>query len=132
MIIDLAQLADSLYEACEDDDIRLAELLHEKPKEVADALCTSNLFNALQVFIYAFDEEPDIDVYDKLLLCSAADLPRGIKIDTVELADIIFVYDKTRKLFLIAVFDGEKFLIAFEGCGAYRSAVKYAKEHCAE
>lgn len=132
MIIDLARLADSLYEESEDDDLKMAELLHSQPEEVAHALCTSNLLNALQAYIYAFGEEPDIDVYDKLLLFSAADIPAGIKIATIELAEIIFLYDKSRKSFVIGVWNGEKFLIAFEGQGSYSSAVRYAKENCAE
>jgi hypothetical protein len=132
MIIDLARLADSLYEESEDDDLKMAELLRGQPVEVAHALCTSNLLNALQAYIYAFDEEPDIDVYDKLLLCSAAEIPSGIKIDAVELAEIIFLYDKSRKSFVIGVWNGDKFLIAYEGRGSYKSAVRYAKENCAE
>ncbi|HJJ28116.1 MAG TPA: hypothetical protein O0X70_01840 [Methanocorpusculum sp.] len=132
MIIDLARLADSLYEESEDDDGKMAELLHSQPDEIAHALCTSNLLNALQAYLYAFGEEPDIDVYDKLLLCSAAEIPAGIKIAEVELAEIMFVYDKSRKLFLIGVWNGETYLIAFEGPGSYKSAVRYAKENCAE
>ncbi|HJJ48150.1 MAG TPA: hypothetical protein O0X39_04040 [Methanocorpusculum sp.] len=132
MIIDLARLADSLYEESEDDDLKLAELLHSQPAEVAHALCTSNLLNALQAYLYAFDEEPDIDVYDKLLLCSAAEIPAGIKIAVIELAEIVFLYDKARKTFVIGVYDGEKFLTAYEGRGSYKAAVRFAKENCAE
>lgn len=132
MVTDLAKLADSLYEASEDDDEKLAALLHEQPKEIADALCTSNLFNALQVYLYAFGEEPDAEVYEKLLLCSAADLPSGIKIRTVELADIVFIFDRSRSKYLIAVFDGDQYLIAYEGRGSLHAAVKYAKQNCAE
>jgi len=132
MFLDLTKVADELYDLSEDDDVKLAELLHEQPKEIADALCTSNLMNALQSYLYAFGEEPEIEVYDKLLLCSAAEIPSGIKIKTVELGEIVFVYDRSRKVFLIGVHDGEKYLVAFEGCGSFDAAVKFAKENCAE
>jgi len=125
---DLDSLADELYEASGDDDFRLAELLRQLPKETAVLLCTSNLTNALQTYIYAFEEEPEIDIYERLLLQPSSQITRGIKIANVELAEIIFGFDKNSSLFFIAVWDGEKFLKAFSGPGSYREAVKYAKE----
>ncbi len=127
-ISDLDSLADELYEASGDDDFRLAELLRQLPKETAVLLCTSNLTNALQTYIYAFEEEPEIDIYERLLLQPSSQIARGIKIANVELAEIIFGFDKNSSLFFIAVWDGEKFLKSFSGPGSYREAVKYAKE----
>lgn len=128
---ELDSLADELYEASGDDDFRLAELLRQLPKETAVLLCTSDLINALQTYIYAFEEEPEIDIYELLLLQPSSMIPRGIKIGNVELADIVFGFDKKTNLFFIAVWNGEKFLKAFSGPGAYREAVKCAKEQCA-
>ena len=129
---DLDSLADELYEASGDDDFRLAELLRQLPKETAVRLCTSNLTNALQTYIYAFEEEPEIEIYERLLLQPSSQpssqITRGIKIANVELAEIIFGFDKKSSLFFIAVWDGEKFLKAFSGPGSYWEAVKYAKE----
>ncbi|MDO5844023.1 MAG: hypothetical protein Q4Q53_02615 [Methanocorpusculum sp.] len=129
---DLASLADELYEKSEDDDFRLAELIRELPKETALRLCTSNLTNALQVYLYAFNEEPDIEIYEKLLLEPSSSLLYGIKLQTIELAEIIFAFDSKSGLFFIGVFDGEKVVAAYSGSGAYKAAVKYAKENCAE
>lgn len=125
---DIESLADELYEASGDDDFRLAELLRQLPKETAVRLCTSNLTNALQTYIYAFEEEPEIEIYERLLLQPSSQITRGIKIANVELAEIIFGFDKKSSLFFIAVWDGEKFLKAFSGPGSYREAAKYAKE----
>lgn len=125
---DIESLADELYEASGDDDFRLAELLRQLPTETAVRLCTSNLTNALQTYIYAFEEEPEIEIYERLLLQPSSLILRGIKIANVELAEIIFGFDKKSSLFFIAVWDGEKFLKAFSGPGSYREAVKYAKE----
>ncbi len=128
---ELSALADELYEQSEDDDLRLAELMRELPKETGDALCTSNLTNALQAFMYAFGYEPKIDISDLLLLQPSTMLLRGIVIEKVELAELVFGYDREKKLFLIGVFDGEKMLAAFSGDKAYEAAKKWARENCA-
>ena len=109
---ELSALADELYEASEDDDFRLAELMRELPKETGDALCTS------------------IDISDLLLLQPSTSLLRGIVIEKVELAELVFGYDKEKKMFLIGVFDGEKMCAAFSGDKAYEAARKWAKENC--
>jgi hypothetical protein len=129
--IRLEALADELYEASEDDDLKLAVLLRELPTEKALRLCTSDLTNALQAYLYAFDEEPKPDIYELLLLEPSSRLIMGIKIDTVELAEIVFGFDTKSELFFIAVWNGEKFLAAFSGPGAYDQAVRYAKDYCA-
>lgn len=128
---ELESLADELYEASADDDFILAELLRQLPKETAVRLCTSDLTNALQTYIYAFEEEPEIDIYELLLLQPSSMISRGIKIGNVELAEIVFGFDKKSNLFFIGIWNGEKFLKAFSGPGAYREAVKSAKELCA-
>ncbi|HJJ34728.1 MULTISPECIES: hypothetical protein [Methanocorpusculum] len=128
---ELDSLADELYEASGDDDFVLAELLRGLPKETAVRLCTSDLTNALQTYLYAFEEEPAVEIYERLLLQPSSQILRGIKIGNAELAELIFGFDKNSSLFFIAVWNGEKFLKAFSGPGAYREAVKCAKEQCA-
>ncbi len=127
---ELASLADELYEKSEDDDIRLADLMRELPKETADALCTSNLTNALQAFIYAFGYEPNIDISDRLLLEPSTSLLKGIIIDKVELAEIVFGYEKSKKEFLIGVYFDEKIVAAFGGVDALDAAKNWARENC--
>lgn len=127
---ELTSLADSLYDACEDDDAELARLMHELDPDVAIQLCTSDLTNAAQAYMYAFNEVPALDVYDILLLEPSSQLLHGIKILPVELAELIMGFDQSRKLFFIGVCDGEKILAAFIGEGAYDRAADFAREHC--
>lgn len=127
---ELTSLADSLYDACEDDDAELARLMHELDPDVAIQLCTSDLTNAAQAYMYAFNEVPALDVYDILLLEPSSQLLHGIKILPIELAELIMGFDQSRKLFFIGVWDGEKILAAFSGEGAYDRAADFAREHC--
>ena len=127
---ELETLADQLYEECEDDDAELARLMMNLDRDVGIQLCTSDLTNAAQAYMYAFGEVPDEDVYDVLLLEPSSQLLRGVKIATIELADLIMGFDRAARQFFIGVWNGEKFLAAFAGQGAYDSAVSYAREHC--
>lgn len=127
---ELTSLADDLYDACKDDDAELARLMHELDPDVAIQLCTSDLTNAAQAYMYAFNEVPDIDVYDILLLEPSSQLLHGIKILPVELAELIMGFDQSKKLFFIGVWDGEKILAAFTGEGAYDRAADFARGHC--
>ena len=77
---ELTLLADDLYNRCNDDDAELARLMHELDPDTAVQLCTSDLTNAAQAYMYAFNEIPDDDVYDILLLEPSSQLLHGIKI----------------------------------------------------
>lgn len=125
----LAQLADELYEQSEDDDIQLAQLMRQLPEQTAVKLCTSNLTNALQAYIYAFDSVPDAETYDRLLLEPSSSLLYGIKLKNIELAAIVFGFDRRSEHFFIGVYDGEKIAAAFGGKDAFARAEAYAREH---
>ncbi len=127
---ELAALADELYEASDDDDEKLAGLLRTLPEKTAQQLCTSNYTNALQAYLYAFGSTPAPDIYDRLLLEPSSMLLYGIKIKSVELADLIFGFDKRSQHFFIGVYDGEKIIAAFAGEKAYETAADWAREHC--
>lgn len=127
---DLTLLADDLYDRCNDDDAELARLLHELDPDVAIQLCTSDLTNAAQAYMYAFNEVPDEDVYDILLLEPSSQLLRGVRILPVELAELIMGFDQSRKRFFIGVWNGETIVAAFTGEGAYDRAADFAREHC--
>lgn len=124
---EIVALADRLYLESKDDDVRLAELLREQPRDVAVEICTSNLTNALQAFIYAFETVPNEDIYDRLLLQSSALLKRGVKFDTVNDRDIIFLFDTAKKDFFIAVAEDQTILKQMNGKNALELAIEYAK-----
>ncbi|MDO5846399.1 MAG: hypothetical protein Q4Q04_05705, partial [Methanocorpusculum sp.] len=75
---------------------------------------------------------PDADTYDLLLLEPSSALLYGIKIKTVELAALIFGFDRRSEHFFIGVFDGEKIAAAFGGKDASARAEEYARENYAE
>ncbi|HJJ46726.1 MAG TPA: hypothetical protein O0X32_00495 [Methanocorpusculum sp.] len=126
---ELVELADRLYEQADDDELKLAELMRELPEETAVALCTSNLTNALQAYLYAFNCIPNEDIYDLLLLQPSVLILSGIKIETVEMATLVFSYDRGCRKFLIAVHDGEKLVKGFTGDDAYEKAKSWAIEN---
>lgn len=124
---ELAQIADKLYEMADDDDGKLAELMRELPPDIAHALCTSNLTNAAQAYIYAFNEYPPEEIYDLLLLKSSSLLPQGIILETVELSDILFRYDKNTKSFLISTSIDDKVAMSFSSQNALQEARLWAQ-----
>jgi len=123
---ELVALADELYEKSGDDDERLAKLMRELPEDTAIELCTSNLTNSLQAYIYAFNTVPDIELYDKLLLQSSVMIKKGIIIDSVETTDIIFIFNKEQKKFVISLREDGKIIKEFSGENAYELAKEYA------
>lgn len=127
---ELAALADELYESSEDDDFRLAELIRGLDKNTAIKLCTSNYTNALQVYLTVFGEEPDIEIYEKLLLEPSSGLIGGIKLCGVGVADVVFGFDKSSEMFYIGVASEREIVAAFSGVGAYDAAIEWAKENC--
>lgn len=126
---ELSALADSLYERSGDDDVRMAELLRELPEDTAHSLLTSNLTNAVQAYIYAFNEVPDEALYDLLLLQPSYQLKKGVVLESDADSKLIFAYDKNRQKFVIGVFDGEQIRAVFSGEDALERARCWAGEN---
>jgi len=122
---EIVELADRLYDESGDNDIRLAELIRELPEDTAIELCTSNLTNSLQSYIYAFNSIPDDDLYDKLLLQSSVMIKRGIKIDTIDSTDFIFIFNKEEKKFAIRIQEDGNTIKDFFGDNALEQAKDY-------
>ena len=126
---ELAKIADTLYDQSDDDDVKMAELLHELPEDTAHALLTSNLTNAVQAYIYAFNEVPDYALYDLLLLQPSYQLKKGIVLESTDFAKFIFRYDRDHKKFIIGVSDGENIRSSFSGEDALARAKEWAFEN---
>ena len=120
---ELAAIADRLFEENEDDEEKLSRGLDAVDPVIRDELLVSDLLNAYQTFYYFFRTIPDELIKERLGLEPASALLRGIKIDELDLLEIIFsVHDKKAQ---IAVSDGEKVLKTFRGRTAYADAMAF-------
>lgn len=124
--VELAVLADNLFEISDDDDERLAEVLDTLDSETREALLTSDLLNAYQVFYYSFRETPDALVRERLQLRGAADLARGVVIAEIEIYEVIFFWKDGVPI--LQVTDGDTVDAEFRGSGAYQEMIRYLNE----
>ncbi|NLB00873.1 MAG: hypothetical protein GX837_07925 [Methanomicrobiales archaeon] len=123
---ELAELADSLFEASEDNDELLAKMLDTLDEETRKTLLSSDLLNAYQVFYYYFRETPDELTMERLQLHAASDLARGLVIDEVDIYEVIFSMEDGEPIVLLT--DGESTLARFCGTEAYAEVALYMDE----
>lgn len=123
---ELADLADGLFEASNDDDELLAERLDTLDGETRGALLSSDFLNAYQVFYYYFRETPDDLILERLQLHAASDLARGIVIEEFDIYEVVFGVEDGRPFLILT--DGETTLARFEGERAYAELVRYLDE----
>ncbi|NLA38088.1 MAG: hypothetical protein GX882_01625 [Methanomicrobiales archaeon] len=116
--IELAGLADKLFEISDDDDERLAEVLDTLDGEIRETLLASDFLNAYQVFYYHFRETPDELAKERLQLRAASDLARGIVIDEIDIYEVVFSIKDRDPVLLFT--DGETVHEEFRGRAAYR------------
>lgn len=119
----LVDLADHLFEQCEDDVACLAPMLDNLDSTMRNELLASDLLNAFQVFYYFFRTIPDELVQERLELEPASSLIMGVKIDEIDLLDLIFSVKNHEPVIIVS--DGEKPLMTFKGKKAYAEGVKY-------
>ncbi len=120
---ELAALADHLFEACEDDVSCLARRISGLDPASRNELLVSDLLNAYQVFYYFFRSAPDELTQERLELEPASSLVRGVRIDEVDLFELIFSLANLEPV--ITVSDGERPLATFRGKTAYAEGLKY-------
>jgi len=125
--MDLADIAERLFEASDDDDERLAGRLDTLDEETRRALLASDLLNAYQVFYFWFRETPDDLAMERLQLHAASDLARGIVIDEIDIYDLVFSVKDGNPILVLT--DGENMLARFEGERAYGEILEYLDEH---
>jgi len=123
---ELAELADTLFEASDDDDELLAEMLDTLDAETLNALISSDLLNAYQVFYYFFRETPDDLARERLQLHAASDLARGIVINEVDIYEAVFLVEKGEPVLILT--DGDTTLARFAGPEAYERIGIYIDE----
>ena len=119
----LVALADHLFEQCEDDVSCLSPMLDALESDTRNELLSSDLLNAFQVFHYFFRINPDELVQERLELEPASSLQRGVKIDEIDLVDLIFSVKNHEPAIIVS--DGETVLQTFTGKTAYAQGLKY-------
>ncbi|HOI14387.1 MAG TPA: hypothetical protein PLG75_11035 [Methanoculleus sp.] len=124
--LELAELADRLFEASDDDDELLAKMLDTLDAETRGALFSSDLLNAYQVFYYYFRETPDELTKERLQLHAASDLARGVVIDEVDIYEIVFSMEGEEPVVILT--DGESTLARYSGPEAYEKIALYMDE----
>lgn len=119
----LVALADHLFEECDDDITCLSRRIDTLDSDLRNELLVSDLLNAYQVFYYFFRILTDDLVCERLELEPASSLIRGVKIDEVELLDLVFSVKNHEPV--ITVSDGEHPLVTYKGKTAYTEGMKY-------
>jgi hypothetical protein len=120
---ELVAIADKLLDESDEDDTRLARGLDAVEPGARNELLVSDLLNAYQVFYYFFRIVPDMLVQERMELEPASALVRGVKIDEIDLLEMIFIVKDGQPKIVIS--DGEKAIMTFSGRNAYAEGLKY-------
>jgi hypothetical protein len=120
---ELAAIADHLFEACEDDVNCLTRRIAALDTASRNELLVSDLLNAYQVFYFFFRTHPDELTQERLELEPASSLIRGIKIDEIELFELIFSVANLEPVIIVS--DGERPLATYKGKTAYAEGLKF-------
>ena len=119
----LGDIADSIFEECEEDAALLADRIERMPPSVRDGLLASDFLNAYQVFYFYFRIDPEEIEKERLLLLPASELQYGIQLNEIELNELIFAVIDHEPVMMIS--DGDRILARFAGPGAYRDALAF-------
>jgi hypothetical protein len=120
---ELVSTGDQLFEKCEEDVACLASRIDRLDAVVRNELLISDILNSFQVFYYYFRIFPDELIAERLELEPASSLILGVKIDEIELLELIFSIKNHEPVIIIS--DGEKTITAFKGKTAFADGLKY-------
>ena len=120
---ELGIIAEDLLEQCDEDTALLAEKIDAQPQPVKDGLLSSDFLNAYQVFYYFFRVQPEEIEMERLILLPASELQYGIRINEIELLDLIFAIIQGEPCILVS--DGDKVVARYTGRNAYNEALAY-------
>jgi hypothetical protein len=119
----LVAIADRLFEKCEEDVSCLASRIDALDTDIRNELLVSDLLNSFQVFYYYFRTVPDELICERLELEPASSLIQGVKIDEIELLELIFRVKNHEPIIIVS--DGEKDIFTFSGTHAFAGGLKY-------
>ena len=119
----LVAVADDIFLKCEEDPKCLSRMIETLDPATRNELLISDLLNAYQVFFYYFRTCPDDLVRERLELEPASSLINGVKIDEIELLELVFSVKDHEPVIIVS--DGEQTLTSFKGKKAYAEGLKY-------
>jgi hypothetical protein len=120
---ELVSIGDHLFEKCEEDVACLASRIDALDASVRNELLVSDILNSFQVFYYYFRIFPDEMISERLELEPASSLIQGVKIDEIELLELLFLVKNHEPLIIVS--DGEKAITTFKGKTAFADGLKY-------
>jgi hypothetical protein len=120
---DLVAIGDHLFEKCEEDVTCLASRIDVLDTGVRNELLVSDILNSFQVFYYYFRIFPDELISERLELEPASSLILGVKIDEIELLELIFLVKNHEPVIIVS--DGERAITSFKGKTAFADGLKY-------
>jgi hypothetical protein len=120
---ELISIGDQLFEKCEEDVACLASRIDRLDTGVRNELLVSDILNSFQVFYYYFRVFPDELIAERLELEPASSLVHGVKIDEIELFELIFLVKNHEPLIMVS--DGEKAITTFKGKNAFADGLKF-------
>ena len=120
---ELGILADEMLGECGDDVALLAEKINSLPAPVRYDLLSSDYLNAFQVFYFFFRSFPEEIEMERLILVPASELQYGIRINEIDLYELIFAIIDEEPVMIIS--DGERILARFSGTTGYRDTLEY-------
>jgi len=123
----LGEIAERLFEECEEDEAVLARALDRLDAEIRDELLVSDLLNAYQVFYYFFNVVPGELEKERLLLQPASALVEGVLVDEIDFFRILFRIEDRRPV--ISVTDREEVLVHYRQKDAYQRAIRFVDEN---
>lgn len=118
---DLGNITDSILEECDEDVVLLAEKIDRLPPQIRDNLLSSDFLNAYQAFYFFFRIQPAEIEMERMLLLPASELQYGIRLNEIELTELIFAVFNHEPVVLVG--DGDRELARYTGKDAYQQAL---------
>jgi hypothetical protein len=119
----LSGIVYQILEDCDEDVVCTRMRLTGLEPRFRDAILTSDLLNAWQVFFYFFQEYPNDEAREILSFTPASSLAEGVSIGEYRDCLLTFVMDNARPTIIIS--DDLQEMRRFSGAQAYRQAINF-------
>lgn len=120
---ELAQIVEKILDDCDEDVVCTRMRLSGLNPEILDAVITSDLLNAWQVFYYYFQQDPGEDAREILMFTPASELESGVNIGEYRQCSMAFQIKNSRPWIIVS--DDIQELIRYSGNKAYTDAIRF-------